>query len=863
MPFQLTATAQETLEHAFRIAKERKNPSVVDAHLLAGFLNTQGPAQEVLLQLAGAQRGELQQKLDQILAGMPTVSGEPVEPQLSGIIQQIFQESAKIAGEFKDSYVAQETLLLGLLEKGSKEIRDLFTTYGITPKKTKEAVMALRNGASVQSPTQENTYKALEKYTTDITTLARSGKLDPVVGRENEIRRVMQVLSRRTKNNPVLVGDPGVGKTAIIEGLAQRIVSGDVPDSLKNKTVLSLEMSTLLAGAKFRGEFEERLKTVIDEAIKSEGKIILFIDELHTVVGAGSSEGAVDAGNMLKPNLARGVLRVIGATTLTEYRKYIEKDAALERRFQPVMVNEPSVEDTISILRGLKEKYELHHRIHITDDALVAAAKLSDRYINDRFLPDKAIDLVDEAASSLKIQSESSPTVIDNLSRKVRQLEIEKKALEKEKSDESKVRLVEIDKELEEYKEQLRKLTARWDEQKKILKDVQSLRESLDDLRSELERAERNVELDKAAEIKYGKIPEIQKKLESAEKAWKALPEDERLIREEVTEDDIASVVSRWTSIPVQRLLKNESAKLKNLEQDLGKRVIGQEDAVKAVANAIRRSRSGIAEQGRPIATFLFLGPTGVGKTETAKALAEQLFNDQHAMLRIDMSEYSEQHSVARLIGAPPGYVGYEEGGQLTEAVRRRPYSVVLLDEIEKAHPQLFNVFLQVFDEGRLTDGKGRTVDFTNTVIIMTSNVGAELIQEYAEKSAAEQKKLQDEIWKVLRRTFKPEFLNRIDQIIMFEKLTEKQLEQIVEIQLEDVKKRLHEQNVELALSDKAKKYLAKHGYDSVFGARPLKRLIQNEILDEAAMFVIDKEPNALLTLKIDEKDGKLVVAKA
>ena len=693
--------------------------------------------------------------------------------------------------------------------------------------------------------------KKIEDLTTDITALAREGKLDPVIGRETEIRRAIQVLSRRTKNNPVLVGEPGVGKTAVVEGLAQRIVADDVPSSLRGKKILSLEMASLLAGAKFRGEFEERFKMIIEEVVNSDGGIILFIDELHTIVGAGAAEGAVDAGNMLKPALARGQLRLIGSTTLNEYRQHIEKDSALERRFQPVFIQPPSVQDTISILRGLKERYELHHGVRITDDALVAAAELSDRYITARFLPDKAIDLVDEAASSLKIETESDPTEIDALKRKKTQLEIEEKALKKESSSDAKERHAVVQAELKELKTKLDELQSRWDKQKDLLLSLQETRTQLEAKKAELEKAERNIELEKAAELKYGTIPEVQKKFDAALAEWSNIPQADRLLKEEVSAEDIAAVVAKWTGVPVTQLVKTESDRLLHLESELQKRVIGQEEALTAVANAIRRSRVGIAEKNRPLATFLFLGPTGVGKTETAKALAEVLFSDERSIVRLDMSEYSESHSIARLIGAPPGYVGYEQGGQLTEAVRRRPYSVILLDEIEKADTQIFNTFLQVFDDGRLTDGQGRVVDFTNTVIIMTSNVGSDIMLNKAENKTADDV-VQDQIWQRLRTVFKPEFLNRIDHIIVYEPLTKEQLGKIVELQLTEAEKILREHKVQLDVTKEAKSWLAENGYDPAFGARPLRRLIQNEILDQVALRMLERNDEESLQLKID-----------
>lgn len=855
---QFTQLASETIQKAIDIANKYRNVSAEEIHLLKALVEVDGVSREIIKKVADNIEN-VEQDLEARIYQLPIIEGGDISVTISMQLQRILQRTVEESQKLGDSYVSQEMLLWSLAENGSSEIKKILDENKLSITIIKKEILELRGGKKVDSESKENTYKSLDKYTTDLTELAEMGKLDPVIGREEEIRRVMQVLSRRTKNNPVLVGDPGVGKTAIVEGLANRIMSGDVPESLKGKKLLGLEISSLLAGAKFRGEFEERLKMVIDEVVRAEGKVILFIDELHTIVGAGGAEGSVDASNMLKPGLARGTLRVIGATTMGEYRKYVEKDPALERRFQPVMVGEPSVDSTISILRGLKEKYEVHHGIKITDSALVAAAKLSNRYIRDRYLPDKAIDLVDEAASALRIQMESSPAGIDILERKTRQLEIEQKALKKEGSIETSDRLKEVEAELAQHKEKLKAETSKWQKQKKLLNNVAEFRSEVDKLKLELEKVEREVELDRAAEIKYGKLPEVLKKLEEAEKAWSEIPEDEKLIRQEVGESEIAEVVSKWTGIPASRLLKAETAKLKTLEEFIGRRVIGQDEAVKAVANAIRRSRLHLSETNRPIAVFMFLGPTGVGKTETAKALAEQLFNDEKALIRIDMSEYSEAHTVARLIGSPPGYVGYDEGGQLTEAVRRKPYSVILLDEIEKAHPQIFGVFLQVFDDGRLTDGKGRTVDFTNTVVIMTSNIGAEIIQLYAEDRKKETSKMEDEVFSLVRSTFKPEFLNRIDQIILFESLNKEQLEKIVDSQLQRVIERLKEQEVILTVTEKARKYLAEKGFDPIFGARPLQRLIQSEVLDKIAMLLLDKEESEEAAIIVDAKGSELV----
>jgi ATP-dependent Clp protease ATP-binding subunit ClpB len=856
---RFTQKMQEALQAAQDVASQFNHQEIANEHFLSALLDQSDGITQPLLEKIGVPANQLRERLAAEFERRPKVHGTAVDLRLSNELRSVLDGAEKEMSKLKDEFTSAEHYLLALSAvpqsgiPAAKILKDL----GVTRDKLMQALQQVRGSQRVTDQNPEGKYQTLEKYGRDLTELVRRGKIDPVIGRDNEIRRIMQVLSRRTKNNPVLIGDPGVGKTAIVEGLARRIISGDVPESLKNKRLIAMDIGAMVAGAKFRGEFEDRLKAFLKEVTDSQGQIILFIDELHTIVGAGAAEGSVDASNMLKPMLARGELRTIGATTLDEYRKYIEKDAALERRFQPVMVNEPSVEDAIAILRGLKERYEVHHGVRITDAALVAAAVLSHRYISDRFLPDKAIDLVDEAASRLKIELDSMPTEIDVIEREIMQHEMERQALKKEKDPASKERSKKLEKELAELKEKSGALKAEWQKEKAVIEEQRKWKQELDRLRTELERATRRGELAKASEIQYGKIPDLERKL--AERSVSGVADAGKagaartLLREEVTEEDIAEVVSSWTHIPVSRLQEGEREKLVKLEQHLHQRVVGQDEAIKAVANAVRRARAGLQDPNRPLGSFIFLGPTGVGKTELSRALAEFLFDDENAMIRIDMSEYMEKHTVARLIGAPPGYVGYEEGGQLSEAVRRRPYSVILFDEIEKAHQDVFNVLLQVLDDGRITDGQGRTVDFKNTVIIMTSNIGSQFITE--EESREARSRL---VMDALRAHFRPEFLNRVDEIIIFDRLSEVDLKKIVEIQLRRLTKRLEQQKIALDLSDSAKQLLAREGYDPVYGARPLRRVIQKEILDPLSIDILEGKVREGKTVHIDAKNGAL-----
>jgi len=847
-----TQKMQEALQGAQDLASQANHPEITNEHFLSALLDQGEGITRPLLEKIGANVDQLRERLRAELERRSKIHGAATDVRLSNELRVVLDSAEKEMSKLKDEFTSAEHYLLALAGSNVPAAKLLRET-GVTRDKIMQGLQQVRGSQRVTDQNPEGKYQTLEKYGRDLTELARRGKIDPVIGRDNEIRRIMQVLSRRTKNNPVLIGDPGVGKTAIVEGLARRIISGDVPDSLKNKRLIAMDIGAMVAGAKFRGEFEDRLKAFLKEVTDSQGQIILFIDELHTIVGAGAAEGSVDASNMLKPMLARGELRTIGATTIDEYRKYIEKDAALERRFQPVLVNEPTVEDTIAILRGLKERYEVHHGVRITDSALVAAAVLSQRYITDRFLPDKAIDLVDEAGSRLKIELDSMPTEIDVIEREIMQHEMERQALKKEKDAASKERLKKLEKELAELKEKSGALKAEWQKEKAVLEEQRKWKEELDQLRTELERAQRRGELAKASEIQYGRIPELEKKLADAT-AKAAKSKKPTLLREEVTEEDIAEVVSSWTHIPVSRLQEGEREKLVKLEEHLHLRVVGQDEAIKAVSNAVRRARAGLQDPNRPLGSFIFLGPTGVGKTELSRALAEFLFDDENAMVRIDMSEYMEKHTVARLIGAPPGYVGYEEGGQLSEAVRRRPYSVVLFDEIEKAHPDVFNVLLQVLDDGRITDGQGRTVDFKNTVIIMTSNIGSQYIMEEESKEA--RRRL---VTDALRAHFRPEFLNRVDEIIIFDRLSEDDLKKIVEIQLGRLSKRLEQQKITLKLSDSAKELLAREGYDPVYGARPLRRTIQKEILDPLSIDILEGKVREGQTVQVDAKNGALL----
>ena len=860
---KFTQKSLEAIQGAQELSILEQNAQIEQEHLLLALLEQDGSLIKELLKKMKIDEIGFQEELKEKIDRKPKITGGARQNEGYYVSQDVdlaLTKAEKIAKDMKDEYVSVEHIMISLLDNANRELKELFKKYNITKNAFLKVLSEVRGNTRVTSDNPESTYDVLNKYGQDLVELARAQKLDPVIGRDSEIRNVIRILSRKTKNNPCLIGEPGVGKTAIAEGLALRIVRGDVPEGLKECTIFSLDMGALVAGAKYRGEFEERLKAVLQEVKKSEGKIILFIDEIHTIVGAGKTDGAMDAGNLLKPMLARGELHCIGATTLNEYRQYIEKDQALERRFQPVMVDEPTVEDTISILRGLKERYEVYHGVKIADSALIAAATLSHRYISDRFLPDKAIDLVDEACALIKTEMESMPSELDEVSRKIMQLQIEETALKKETDEISKQRLSDIQKEKAELQTKFDGMKAKWENEKEAINKVKKLREEIEKVNAEIEKAERSYELNKAAELKYGKLPGLQKQLKEEEEISEKNKEEDSLLRNKVTDDEIAKIISRWTGIPVTKLMESEREKILHLPEILHKRVIGQDEAVEKVSDAIIRSRAGIGDPKRPIGSFMFLGPTGVGKTELAKSLAEALFDDEHNMIRIDMSEYMEKYSVSRLIGAPPGYVGYEEGGQLTEAVRRKPYSVVLFDEIEKAHPDVFNVLLQVLDDGRITDSQGRTVDFKNTIIIMTSNLGSEFILEGIQDNGEISEKAKEEVENLLKTSFRPEFLNRLDEIVIYKPLQKNQVSKILDLLIIDLEKRLEDKHIKLELTENAKNYLIDNGYDEVYGARPLKRFVQKKLETLIAKEIIAQKilPNSKIT--VDCKDNELII---